>query len=297
MADPTVKNPSCPRCYGTDTVSLGGSRWECVSRVLRNFVPPSPSNLAAPLYGPCGFRFDLEQEERRQASAQEARKRAEEAKRREDARGQAHALEVAELLRRSDDPHELLAGMSSDPAGAGDFGSLIPAEVMRSTWARLASKGLIPRDEEIVVVEGRPNLIGFFQRHGETKTEWGTWRESARFPAFRAPKAGFRLPDSVPGSFDSVPSWEWVFDLLIDDSGALWRVDPIRSTKTWERMRGSPVSLRIVVDAGEKPRFRRGKRPAGWTTSIPNAGDVARYREGNAEYARALRGALAHLCS
>jgi hypothetical protein len=252
-------------------------------------------SMAVPLYGRCGFRFNIEEEERKQVLLREERRRTDEARQRRAALAKEQTQKITDLLHRSDDPRELLTEMGGPEPGHRDFDFLIPVETLRATWARLMSKGIFTHEEEIVIVDGRPNFIGSFQRRGETKTEWGSWRESARQPAFRAPGAGFEILDPVPGSSESAPSWEREFDLLLDGSGWLWKADPIRSKSTFDRMRGSPVTRRIVVDAGETPRFRRGKRTAGWTTDITNAGAVVGYRQGSAEYSCAIRAALANL--
>jgi hypothetical protein len=251
--------------------------------------------MEVPLFGRCGFRFDAEEEKRKQAVLREEQRRAEEAKRRRVARAKERAQEIADHLRRSDNPRKLLTEMGGPEPGARDFDPFLSVETMRAAWARLVSNGGLNHDEEIVTVDGRPNFIGFLQRRGDTKTEWGSWRESARLPAFRAPGAGFEISDPAPASNESPPSWEREFDLLLDGSGWLWKADPIQSKGTFDRMGGSPLTRRIVMDAGEPPRFRRGKNPAGWTIYIANAGAVVGYRQGSAEYSCAIRAALANL--
>lgn len=52
----------CPKCGGRERRLLAPGYFECMSRVLRDVVPPAPPGvlgdvLGRPLYGPCGYRY------------------------------------------------------------------------------------------------------------------------------------------------------------------------------------------------------------------------------------------------
>lgn len=277
---------SCPNCRGESFVDLGSGWVECVSDVPYSGAPPELTGLPYPIhqFGPCGHRFQpatvIEAEVARQeraAQEAEAQAEAEEAERN-------HRDESVAILERSGDLTEILEALDIREG-------LIPAAILRRTWLRLLQNGAFEApSEEIVTLDGRGTIAGYFLSRGTYTTQWGKWTEREREPAFRAPEAG----RSVSPRYGEVPeSVTEGFDVWFDESGGLWAGNGPNELRAQLAMGGTRATERLIVEKGKQLTFQRRKANwQGWETVVPGARTTRQYNAGDIAYARALKAVL-----
>lgn len=267
------------------------SGWsECVSDVVRGAAPPEVTGHPhpTPIFGPCTHRFEVAaaiaaEAERgaRIARSEKARAEAEAAAARA---GEKRRDESLAALRGSTDPGELVAALR---AGEG----LVPAGEVKAAWLRFLEAASPAPQEEMLTLEGRGTVLGFFLSRGTYTSQWGKWVELKREPVFRASGAG----REVTAAYADVPgSVQEGFDVWVDAAGTLWSDGrsgpPARLAVGADAPR---TTRRLVLGHGERLRLRRRKEEwLGWEIRVPGAQGAWGYAAGDAEYARAMAAAI-----
>jgi hypothetical protein len=276
----------CPRCGG-DLLAEMGSGWvECRSDVPYSGAPPELTGLPHPVidFGPCQHRFQpsavlAAASERQNRERLEAEVRAA-----SEAAELERAAESRRTIEASSDATEILQVLDVREG-------LIAADVLRQAWLRLLACGaIVAGKEEIITLEGRGTVIGYFLSRGTMTTQWGKWTELKREPAFRARQAGHEVR---PGHGETSELVKEGFDVWFDPSGELWS-DGWSGGSARLSIGGSSRSThRLIVAPGASPKLQRRKAKwMGWEIRVPNAQSAWPYEASDIEYARALKAVL-----
>lgn len=276
----------CPDCRGETFVDLGSGWVECVSDVPYSGAPPELTGLPHPIHhiGPCGYRFQPATVIKAEVARQERAAREAEAQAKAEAAERVQRAESIEILKTSGHITEILEAL-------GIREGLIPAAILKQTWLRLLrDDALEGPNEEIVTVEGRGTILGYFLSRGTFTTQWGKWTERERERVFRAPEAG----RSVSPRYGEVPeSVTEGYDVWFDASGGLWAGDDSNENRARLALGGTRATERLLIGRGKELTFTPRKASwQGWETLVPGAQTAWRYSAGDAEYARALKAVL-----
>lgn len=264
-----------------------GSGWvECRSDVPYSGAPPELTGLPHPVidFGPCQHRFQPAAVLAEAAKRQNRERLEAEARAASEAAEQDRAAESQRKIEASSDANEIVQAL-------GVREGLIAADALRQAWLRLLANGAIaPGEEEMVTLEGRGTVIGYFLSRGTMTTQWGKWTEQKREPVFRAPGAGHEVR---PGHGETSELVKEGFDVWFDPSGELWSDGWSGGSARLSIGGGSRSAHRLVVAPGASPRFQRRKAKwMGWEIRVPNAQSAWPYEAGDIQYARALKAVL-----
>jgi hypothetical protein len=258
-----------------------------VSEVIYGGAPPELTGLPHPIhhYGPCKHRFQPAAVLAAEAAQRERAEEERAARAKAEAEEEARRDESIEVLSQSSDPDAILAALRVRE------GSL-PPEIVKGAWLRLLEKGLFAPEEEMLTVEGRGTVLGYFLSRGGYTTQWGKWVERKREPVYRAPGAGLRV---TPSYYDVPGTVQEGFDVWFDAAGELWS-DGGSSEPARLAIGGTGRAInRLILPRGMALRLQRRKANwIGWEIRVPGSRGAWAHAPGSAEYTRALRSVLEH---
>ena len=276
----------CPDCGGKKFIDIGSGWVEYVSDVPYSGAPPELTGLPHPIhqFGPCRHRFEPAAVLAAEAARREAAKRGAEERAEAEAAERAQRERSVAVLERSSNPAKILEALEIRDG-------LLPTELLKQAWLRLLRcEALATPDREIVTVEGRGTVAGYFLSRGTFTTQWGRWTELKREPAYPAPGAGRRVSPRIGEVPESVSEG---FDVLLDATGRVWsggRPDSSPASLSLTGMRGTE---HLIVSRGAQPTFQpRKSQWQGWETSVSGAHKAWAGGDDEIQYARALRAAL-----
>lgn len=276
----------CPHCRGVRFVDIGSGWVECVSDVPYSGAPPELTGLPHPIhqFGPCGHRFQPATVIEAEVARQERAALEAEAQAKAEAAERVQRAESIEILKKSGNVTEILEALSVREG-------LIPAAILEQTWLRLLrDNALEAPNEEIVTIEGRGTILGYFLSRGTFTTQWGKWTEREREPVFRAPESGRSVRPRYGEIRESVIEG---FDVWFDASGGLWACNDANEPRARLALGGTRATERLLVERGKQLTFTPRKANwQGWETLVPGAQTARGYSAGDAEYARALKAVL-----
>jgi hypothetical protein len=167
---------------------------------------------------------------------------------------------------------------------------MLPVELLRDVWLRLLREGMFVSSEEMLTLEGRGTVLGYFLSRGGYTTQWGKWTERKGEPVYCAPGAGRHV---ISRHADIPESIQEGFDVWFDALGDLWS-DGRSSNPARLAIGGAARDThRLVLHQDEPLRLQRRKAAwMGWEITVPNSRGAWPYDFGSIEYTRALKSVL-----
>jgi hypothetical protein len=278
----------CPRCGSGEVRALGPDWFECIGQVPISGALPAQTGLPHPIltFGPCRNRWS------QSAVEADAKDRAQRA--RADARAEAGAkaaheaarLAAIDLLASARSPIDALRTLRS-------FDAALPSALLRDLWLRFLGDGSFRPSGDMVTLEGRQTVFGYFLSRGTMTSQWGHWKERDREPVFLAAGAGHEV---IPARGEEWETTYEGFDVWFDSEGTLWsdgRSTSDRVASLAVGREGHRSTAQLVVGPGEAPLLRRRKAKwMGWEIRVPNARGAAPYSPDDLAYTRAMTAVL-----